>query len=53
MLHTLARDLGLDDVAWSFSIHIHTPAWLRERRAIGSFFIDEVDRAKVVVAGRL
>ncbi|MGI9081352.1 MAG: hypothetical protein ACR2FZ_03600, partial [Thermoleophilaceae bacterium] len=51
MLHEIAREMALDDVAWSFSVHIHTTAWLRRRREIRSFFIDEVDRDKVVVAG--
>ena len=46
MLHEIAREMALDDVAWSFSVHIHTRAWLRRRREIRSFFID-----KVVVAG--
>ncbi len=52
LLHRTAHALALDDVAWSFSVHIHTPAWLHQRREIGSFFISEVDRDKVVVAGR-
>ena len=51
MLHEIAREMALDDVAWSFSVHIHTTTWLRRRREIRSFFIDEVDRDKVVVAG--
>lgn len=44
-----ARQLGLERL-W-FSVHIHTPAWLEGRRAINSFFIQEVDRDKVVVLG--
>lgn len=51
LLHETGRSLDLDEVAWSFSIHIHTGDWLRQRRAIHSFFITEVDRDKVVVAG--
>jgi len=51
LLHDTAHELELDDVAWSFSVHVHTPAWLRQRREIRSFFIAEVDRDKVVVAG--
>jgi len=51
LLHDTARELDLDAVAWSFSVHVHTPAWLRQRREIRSFFINEVDRDKVVVAG--
>jgi predicted nucleotidyltransferase len=51
VLGDAARELGLDDLAWSFSVHVNTPAWLAQRRAIGSFFIAEVDRDKVVIAG--
>ena len=51
LLHDTARELDLDAVAWSFSVHVHTPVWLRQRREIRSFFIKEVDRDKVVVAG--
>jgi predicted nucleotidyltransferase len=51
MLGDAARELGLDDLAWSFSVHVNTPAWLAQRRKIRSFFIAEVDRDKVVVAG--
>ena len=53
LLHRTAREVGLEDAAWSFSVHVHTPEWLRERREIRSFFINEVDRDKVVIAGRL
>ena len=52
LLHETAHELELDEVAWSFSVHVHTPAWLRRRREIRSFFIEEVDRDKVVVAGQ-
>ena len=52
LLHDTARELDLDAVAWSFSVHVHTPAWLRQRREIRSFFINEVDRDKVVLAGQ-
>ena len=51
VLEDAARELGLEDVAWSFSVHVNTPAWLAQRRAIGSFFIAEVDRDKVVITG--
>ncbi|GIU95773.1 MAG: hypothetical protein KatS3mg012_2230 [Gaiellaceae bacterium] len=34
-----------------FSIHVYTPARIEERRAIRSFFMEEVDRDKVVLAG--
>jgi predicted nucleotidyltransferase len=46
-----ARELGLEALTWSFSIHVNTPAWLEQRREIESFFIAEVDRDKVVVSG--
>ena len=36
---------------FNFSVHVHDPKWLQERRAIESFFIQEVDRDKVVLAG--
>jgi hypothetical protein len=48
-LDAAARDLGLDALAWYFSVHVGTPAWLAQRRAIRSFFIAEVDRDKVVL----
>jgi hypothetical protein len=36
---------------FSFSVHVHDPEWLSGRRAIESFFIQEVDRDKIVLAG--
>lgn len=51
ILDDAARDLGLDALTWSFSVHVHTPAWLAQRRQIRSFFIAEVDRDKVVLDG--
>jgi predicted nucleotidyltransferase len=51
VLEDAARQLGLEDLAWSFSLHVDTPAWLAYRRAINSFFIAEVDRDKVVITG--
>jgi hypothetical protein len=50
-LDLVAQDMGLDALAWSFSIHVHNLAWLHQRRAIESFFIAEVDRDKVVLSG--
>lgn len=35
----------------SYSIFVHDPEWLRGRREIESFFIQEVDRDKIVLAG--
>lgn len=52
MLDDAARELDLDALTWSFSVHVHTPAWLAQRREIRSFFIAEVDRDKVVLGGR-
>jgi len=43
-LHTAAGQLGLDEVAWSFSVHVHDESWLRRRRAAGAPFVDEVER---------
>jgi predicted nucleotidyltransferase len=36
---------------FNFSVHVHDPEWLQGRRAIDSFFIQEVDRDKIVLAG--
>lgn len=36
---------------FNYSVHVHDPKWLQERRAIESFFIQEVDRDKIVLAG--
>jgi predicted nucleotidyltransferase len=53
----LAGDLG-EQVAlaegespFAYSVHVHDPEWLRGRREIESFFIQEVDRDKIVLAG--
>lgn len=40
---------GADPIA--FSPHVVDPAWLHGRREIRSFFIQDVDRDKVVLAG--
>jgi predicted nucleotidyltransferase len=40
-----------DESPFRFSVHVHDPEWLRGRRAIESFFIQEVDRDKIVLAG--
>lgn len=53
LLEEVARPLGLERAAWGFSVHVHTPAWLAQRREIESFFIAEVDRDKVVVSGHM
>jgi predicted nucleotidyltransferase len=36
---------------FSYSVHVHDPGWVQGRRAIKSFFIQEVDRDKIVLAG--
>ncbi|HET9592608.1 MAG TPA: nucleotidyltransferase domain-containing protein [Solirubrobacterales bacterium] len=36
---------------FNYSVHVHDPEWLQERRAIDSFFIQQVDRDKIVLAG--
>jgi hypothetical protein len=52
-----AMDLGADaayaegESPFSYSVHVHDPAGLRGRREIKSFFIAEVDRDKLVLAG--
>jgi predicted nucleotidyltransferase len=50
VLDDAARELGLDALAWSFSVHVHTPDWLAQRREIRSFFVAELDRDKVVLS---
>jgi predicted nucleotidyltransferase len=36
---------------FTYSVHVFDPEWLRGRREIDSFFIGEVDRDKLVLAG--
>jgi predicted nucleotidyltransferase len=36
---------------FTYSVHVYDPGWLRGRREIDSFFIQEVDRDKLVLAG--
>jgi predicted nucleotidyltransferase len=43
-LHDAARGVSMPNVAWSFSVHVHELGWLQQRRAVGSFFVAEVDR---------
>lgn len=53
----IAGDLGEEaslaegESPFTYSVHVRDPEWLRDRRAIQSFFIQEVDRDKVVLAG--
>jgi len=44
-----AEELGLERPI--VSIKVHDPAWLGRRREISSFFIQEIDRDKVVLHG--
>lgn len=36
---------------FNYSVQVRDPEWLRRRREIESFFIQEVDRDKIVLAG--
>jgi len=51
VLATAARDVGLEGLDWSFSVHVRTSEWLAGRREIRSFCMAEVDRDKVVLYG--
>jgi len=42
---------ALEEALPWLAVHINTPQWLAQRREIRSFFIAEVDRDKVVLAG--
>jgi len=53
MLDDAARTLDMDALVWSFSVHVHTPDWLTQRREIRSFFVAEVDRDKITLCGTL
>jgi predicted nucleotidyltransferase len=46
-----AAALAEDENPFTYSVHVFDPARLRNRREIESFFIQEVDRDKVVLAG--
>jgi len=53
----LAMDLSSEaayaegESPFSYSVHVYDPEWLRGRREIESFFIQEVDRDKILLAG--
>jgi predicted nucleotidyltransferase len=53
ILDDVAHRLDMDALPWSFSVHVHTPSWLAQRREIRSFFVAEVDRDKIVLCGEL
>lgn len=46
-----AAALAEDESPFTYSVHVHDEEWLRGRREIESFFIGEVDRDKIVLAG--
>lgn len=49
MLWQAAEEAGANPVL--FSVQVSDPTWLAERREIRSFFMQEVDRDKIVLAG--
>jgi predicted nucleotidyltransferase len=46
-----AAALAENESPFTYSVQVFDPEWLRSRRQIESFFIQEVDRDKVVLAG--
>lgn len=46
-----AAALAEGESPFTYSVHVHDEEWLRGRREIESFFIGEVDRDKIVLAG--
>lgn len=46
-----AAALAEDESPFTYSVQVHDEEWLRGRREIESFFIGEVDRDKIVLAG--
>lgn len=48
-LDEAARAEGIDPTL--FAVHVYQPERIEERRAIRSFFMQEVDRDKIVLAG--
>jgi uncharacterized protein (UPF0332 family)/predicted nucleotidyltransferase len=49
VLDEVARKLDLERTRFRFSVDAVSPGWLEGQRAIGSFFVAEVDRDKVDV----
>lgn len=49
LLEEAAGQVGGDP--WSISVRVYDEGWPRRRRAIDAFFMREVDRDKVVLAG--
>jgi predicted nucleotidyltransferase len=50
LLHRIADQEGVSPMV--FSLQVFDEDWLAGRRAIASFFMQEVDRDKIVLAGR-
>jgi predicted nucleotidyltransferase len=46
-----AAALAEEESPFTYSVHVHDEEWLRGRREIDSFFISEVDRDQIVLAG--
>jgi len=46
-----AAALAEGENPFGYSVHVYDPEWLCRRREIESFFIGEVDRDKLVLAG--
>jgi predicted nucleotidyltransferase len=46
-LHDTARQLQLDEIAWSFSIHVHDARWLQRRQDAGAPFLEEIERDRI------
>ncbi len=53
LLHELMWDAreAAGDIALMMSLKVQAPAWLERRREIECFFIQEVDRDKIVLYG--
>jgi hypothetical protein len=51
LMHHKAAALAEGECPFTYSVHVYDPEWLRGRRKIESFFIQEVDRDKIVLAG--
>ncbi|HKB49811.1 MAG TPA: nucleotidyltransferase domain-containing protein [Solirubrobacterales bacterium] len=46
-----AAALAEEESPFTYSVQVHDEEWLRGRRKVQSFFIGEVDRDKIVLAG--
>jgi predicted nucleotidyltransferase len=49
VIERLAPEVGADPIL--FAPHVADPSWIEGRREINSFFIQEVDRDKIVLRG--